>query len=373
MTTWRYIEEDGVGAARGLATDEYLMEDCSEGPRPAAPPALRLYTYRNHCALVGRFQNIHAELDLDACNQERVDFSRRLTGGGAILMGAGQLGVCLAIPDAMGAGNTRELYHLLSTPILMALKNLGIDAGFRGKNDLEADGRKIAGLGIHVNPQGAAHFHASLLVDLDIPLMLRVLRIPLQKIGDKPNIAKVEQRIATVSGLLNRPVSTAEVRQRIKICFAEHFGVRLEAQPLRPGEQALIDRLAAEKYRHDDWIFQRSPQPDMTGMGLRKTPAGLLRAYVALKGETIKSALITGDFMDLEPLFQHIEAQLKWSPLDQQNIAKVVENAFETMRPLDPGLSPLDVQQALWRAALGAMKEAQYTYNGSCYYPNATT
>ncbi|MBK6930959.1 MAG: hypothetical protein IPH12_08800 [Saprospirales bacterium] len=238
-----------------------------------------------------------------------------------------------------------------------------------GKNDLEVGGRKIAGLGIHVNPHGAAQFHASLLVDLDIPLMLRVLNIPLQKIGDKVNIQKVEQRIATVSGLLHRPVATDEVRQLIKSAYAAHFGVQLACQPLAPAEHQAIRQLAEEKYEHADWVFQRSPQPDMTGMGLKKTAAGLLRTYVALKGETIKSVLITGDFLGLEPLFQHIEAQLKWSPLDQQHIEKVVELAFEKHNTAEAGIEPAELCQAIWRAALGAMKEVQHTYRGSCYYP----
>ncbi len=285
-------------------------------------------------------------------------------------MGQGQLGVCLAAPaEAFGAANTRELYHLLSAPILDALKKLGIEAGFRGKNDLEADGRKIAGLGIYADPRGAMHFHASLLVDLDIPLMLRVLNIPLQKIGDKSNTAKVEQRIATVSGLLHRKVATDEVRQLIRQGYAEHFGIRLTPRPLGPSERAAIARLAAEKYAHDDWIFQLSPQPDMTGMGLKKTAAGLLRTYVALKGETIKSVLITGDFLGLENLFRHIEARLKWSPLDREQIGHIIHDLFEQYPPPDPGLTPAEVEQAIWRAALGAMKEVQHTYRGSCYYP----
>ncbi len=367
MKTWRYIEEDGVGAGPGLATDEYLMQACAE----KGQPVLRLYTYRSHCALVGRFQNIRAELDLEACQREGLEYSRRLTGGGAILMGENQLGICVALPDALEAVNTRELYRLLSTPILLALKKLGIEAGFQGKNDLEAGGRKIAGLGIHVNPEGVAQFHASLLVGLDIPLMLRVLQIPLQKFGDKANIARVEQRIATVSGLLGRRVPTDDVRQLIKASFAETLGLQWQPQALEQAEQRAIGQLAAEKYCSDDWIFQHAPQPDMTGMGLKKTAAGLLRAYVALKGETIKSVLITGDFMGMETLFQQVESRLKWNPIDQQQIRQVIRNAFAQSPISEPGIDPEAVFEAIWRAVLGAMKEAQYTYRGSCYYPDA--
>lgn len=366
MRTWRYIEEDKVEAHYGLATDEFLMS--------TGEITLRLYTYKSHCALVGRFQHIEAELDLPACRRENIAFSRRLTGGGAIIMGEDQLGVCLTAPaDAFPqAGNMRELYHLLSAPILAALQQLGITAGFWGKNDLVVDGRKIAGLGIYASPEGTLQFHASVLLDLDIPLMLRVLKIPMQKLSDKQHIGKVEERMATVSGLLGRKVASGELRQRVKRCFAEQFGIAWEEKPLSTIERVKIIQLAFPKYAHEDWIFQQSPQPDMTGMGLKKTAAGLLRAYVALKGETIKSALITGDFLNLEALFHQIEAQLKWSPLDQEHIGRVIDRVFAEQAPEDAGVSPEEVRQVIWRAALGAMKEVQYTYRGSCYYPKTS-
>lgn len=368
MSPWRYIQEDAVPADYGLATDEYLM-DTHSGQEVGAAASLRLYTYRDYCALAGRFQNIHAELNLEACRREGFQYNRRLTGGGAIIMGHEQLGICLATANTFGSAHTRELYHLFSAPVIMALEQLGIKAELRGKNDLEVGGKKIAGLGIHVNPNGAIQFHTSLLVGLDIPVMLKVLNIPLQKIGDKAQIHKVEQRITTVSGALGREITVGAVRELVKSCFEKKFGIRLAEQPISIGELAQIEKLASERYRNEDWIFQHSPQPDMSGMGLKKTPVGLLRTYLALKGETIKSVLITGDFFGQEVLFRQIESQLKWSPLDRAHIDRIVHQAFASFSQTDPGLSADDVQEAIWRAAMGAMKEVQFTYRGSCYYP----
>ena len=58
MTRWRYLEDDGVDAAAGLAADEALMLRCGRGQTPDADATLRLYTYRAHCALVGRYQSL---------------------------------------------------------------------------------------------------------------------------------------------------------------------------------------------------------------------------------------------------------------------------------------------------------------------------
>ena len=54
----------------GLALDEALMASYARG-EPRRPPTLRLYTYRTHCALIGRYQNLDAEVDLAACRADR--------------------------------------------------------------------------------------------------------------------------------------------------------------------------------------------------------------------------------------------------------------------------------------------------------------
>jgi len=366
---WRYIQEDAVSADNGLATDEFLMESHSE-ENLEIPGSLRLYTYRDHCALVGRFQNIHAELDLETCKLEGVQFSRRLTGGGAIIMGQDQLGICLATsPKAFEWQNLRELYVLFSKPIIQALQNLGIEAVFCSKNDLEVEGRKIAGLGIHVNPKGAIQFHTSLLVDLDIIRMLRVLQIPIQKYSDRRKIQSVEQRITTVSKELNRKVAVEEVRQEVKKSFEKYFRIHLEERPVSAQENDQIEKIAQERYLDDEWIYQRSPQPDMTGMGLKKTPAGLLRTYIGLKGETIKSVLITGDFFEGLAVFKTIERQLKWSPLDKEKIGRLVKAAFAENEKSAFNICAQDIVEAIWIAARRARAENRFTYNGSCYYP----
>ena len=85
--SWRYLADDGVSAAFGLAADEVLARRQGTG---ASPPTLRLYTYASHCALVGRFQRVALEVRLPFCRAHGIAVNRRPTGGGAIIMGADQ-------------------------------------------------------------------------------------------------------------------------------------------------------------------------------------------------------------------------------------------------------------------------------------------
>ena len=370
MTQFRYIQESNVTASYGLAADEYLMNYNQKDNE--FPATLRLYNYQDYAVLAGRFQDINAEIDLEACKQNGFHYGRRLTGGGAILMGTGQLGICFATSsEFVEWENIRELYHKFSAPIISALNKLGIDAKFRSKNDLEVNGKKIAGLGVHVDADGAIQFHTSLLIDLDIPQMLKVLKIPIQKYSDKRKISSVEQRITTISNELNREVSRGEVIEIIKECFAVAFEIEFKSEDFSSKEKQKIALYEEERYLSEDWIFQRSPQSDMTGMSLKKTPAGLLRTYIGLKGETIKSVLITGDFFEQAKLFSRIESELKWSSMEKENIQKIVNKVFQEQEfdTLKYGLTPEMIVESIWLASQRAMAAERYTYKGSCYYP----
>ncbi len=368
---WRHIEESEVSASYGLASDEYLMHSHVSNHKPFSA-TLKLYTYRNYCALCGRFQDIQAEIDLDACKVNHFDIGRRLTGGGAIIMGDNQLGICLtADSNTFKWNHIRELYQQFSEPIIKALEDYNIKANFRSKNDLEVNGKKIAGLGIHVSPEGGIQFHSSVLLDLDIPQMLKVLKIPVQKFADKKMIYSIAQRMTTVRREANEMIRMNQLKHSIREAYKKLFEVSLTIEPFSSDEQDKIKRVEQDRYGTDEWLFQHSPQQDMDGMSLKKTSAGLLRTYIGLKGETIKSVLITGDFMDMPKAFSQIESQLRWSPLNMDKIAEIVHAAFGNYAAstTEVNIKPQEVTEAIWLAAQRAFAAQKYTYKGSCYYP----
>jgi lipoate-protein ligase A len=371
MKSWRYIEQTNVTASMGLATDQYLTDIHSKFTSPH-PAILRLYNYHDYSVLVGRFQDINAEIDIEACQSFGFGYGRRQTGGGAILMGSGQLGICFTSSEEEHPWEQiSELYINFSRPIINALAELGIKASFRSKNDLEVGGKKIAGLGVYINPQGGIQFHTSLLLDLDVPTMLKVLRIPIQKYSDKKKIESIEQRITTINRELEHRIEMAELKSLIMKHYSSYFNKPLEEQPISKEEIQDIKKIASDTYESEDWIFQKSPQEDMTGVSLKKTSAGLLRTYIGLKGETIKSVLITGDFLDQEEMLSEVESRLKWSPLDKEHIAKMVNEVMTSysLKSVNKRITSEEIVDAIWLASQRALAEKRYTYNGSCYYP----
>ncbi len=363
---WRLLTGEGASAAGGLALDEALMARYARG-EPYLPPTLRLYTYASHCALIARYQNLAAEVDLDACQRTGTAVGRRPTGGGAIIMGRDQLGVAYLTRAPVGR-RPREIITELAGAVAAGLARLGITAVFRGKNDLEASGRKIAGLGLYVNPAGGLLFHASILADLDIPFMLKVLRIPAAKLADKA-AAAVAERVTTVTRETGRPWTGAALRGAIAAGFAATFGATLaEAEP-DPAESSLAATLAGDRYQSQAWLADRSMSADGSGSAVLKTPAGLARIYLTTHRDLVKNALVVGDFNDLPPELAELESSLRWHRLDGPSVTGAVTRSGAAVALGIPTETLAGAVLDAGRQAAGRATAAPVRATGSCYFP----
>jgi lipoate-protein ligase A len=354
MNEWRVITDDGVSASFGLAVDECLAHRVGTG---ASQPTLRLYTYRSHCALIGRFQNIDNEVNRAYCEAHDIALNRRPTGGGAIIMGKDQLGIALCIParEEDSYRHARELMAHFSAGIISGLEAIGVQATFRGKNDIEVQNRKVAGLGVYRAPEGGLLFHASVLVDLDIALMLQVLKTPFEKITDKA-IATVAGRVTTVRRESGSLVALNEIRASISAGYSKTFGVPLVPGDLTPDELEAIDALEKSKYLSPEWVYQITAIPDTFGSATVKTPAGLLDVRATLAGNTIKAIFIGGDFFAAEGAVADLEARLRWHPASPERVRDTLAAGYAEHTDLLNNL-PLDaLQEAIRQAVRDAQK-----------------
>ena len=318
---WRYLCEDRVSDSYGLAADEAMALRVGEN---LSPPVLRLYTYRSCSALVGRFQRIENELNLEFCREQKMSVNRRPTGGGAILMGEDQLGVALMLRDWNGCKAPRELMRHFASALCEGLLFFGVNAQFRGKNDLEVEGRKIGGLGIHSNASGGYLLHCSLLVDLDVPLMLRALNVPLEKLEAR-QLKSIEGRITTVRRELKKDTSLNEVRDKIRRVFSSYFSVEFKQSCYSPEEKKIISEMESSRYLNKDWIYQKVDVPDLSGEARQMTPAGLLDVRVTMAGRQIKAVFLGGDFFAEESAVSDIEGSLRWHSSEFEQIHSTLE------------------------------------------------
>ena len=360
---WRLLGGDGVAAAEGLATDEALALSQSASDGADTAPTLRLYTYRDHCVLVGRYQNLGAEVDLDACARRGADVNRRPTGGGAIIMGRDQLGVAMAVPAGAGE-HPRHVLERFSRGIAAGLATLGIDAVFRGKNDLAVDGRKVAGLGLYQAPGGGMLLHSSVLADLDVEVMLDVLEIPAAKLGATAGQA-VAERVTTLSRLTGTRWDGRSLAEVVGRGFEQEFKAVLEPGVLTVEEKATSTRLVRDRYGSPAWWNEQSPRDEAMASAVVRLKAGVMRVFVARSGDTIKSVLLTGDFNVAPQRLVALEESLRWKRFDAATIA----SAIETCVGADEDFAPVDALVEAVLEAGATVEQAAPRRSGSCYFP----
>ena len=254
---WRYIEDDGSPAGFGLAADEYIAKKLCASPYSHI---IRLYTYKGPCVMVGMYQDIDLEVNLSRCRElPGIEINRRPTGGGAIVMGEGQLGVAIAGPveDRSQLLASKAVLSPFTRGIIAALGLLGLQAWFRPENDVYVNNKKIAGLASCCLDEGpAVLYHASILADMDTGLMLDLLKKPGKKPGNKKGGA-----ITTVSSELGRHVSTDELRDYIKRGIEKTLHAEFVPEPLTEKELAEIRDLEQKKYSNTDWIYHGKERP----------------------------------------------------------------------------------------------------------------
>jgi lipoate---protein ligase len=357
---YRLVIEDGVTASFGLSADDVIAERVGTGE---SVPTLRLYTYRSYCALVGRFQNVRNELRVEFCRENNIPINRRATGGGAIIMGDDQLGIALTLPAHVEDtySRAREIMGMFSEGLVRGLSHFGIEAHFHRKNDIVVNGKKIVGLGIHRAQSDGLLFHASVLVDLDVPFMLRVLNTPFEKISDK-EISTITERLTTVRRETKLPISVDQVRDAIAQEYEVSLGGRLIPGGFTAAELQAIEKLEREKYLTEDWIFQTSSIEDTSGGSKIKTPVGLIDVRVTMAGPTIKAAYIGGDFFASEAAVADLEGSLRWHSGQPEKVAAQLEEVYLRRREEFNNL-PLEfivqaVQKAVARAQITGSLDA---------------
>ncbi len=279
-----------------MALDKIIVEEVA---RLNSPPTLRFLQFQPATALVGYHQDVNLEIRQDYCRDHGIDINRRHTGGGSILFQESALGweLCGIPGEKPFKGDYTALLERICSIAASAISRLGIPARFRPRNDIEVHGRKISGTG-GMTVSGGFMFQGTLLVENQVELFLKALRVPVEKLK-KREIESLMERICFLSDL----VQPTPPMKRIKEIMAAEFSDKLEAGMV-PGtltereSRRLREEIAY--FESPAWIMSRS-RPPYEGEALRsicQTEAGTLRVHLWLApgGKRVRQALISGDF-----------------------------------------------------------------------------
>ncbi len=319
MEEWRHLKEwdKQVSTAYGLAVDEMLMHSINE---TSSSPILHLYRFKP-AAIVGKYQDIQAALKIDRCRELSIEYNRRNTGGGTVIMGgkAVALGLGISLKHPGMQRGIEGIFKVLSGVLIDALAELGIKAGFRPKNDIEVAGKKIAGMSASAEVGDTLLFHSSILVDFDIAQMLEIMHLPTEKLSDK-GYSCFSERITTIERELGQKIEMDTVMEVIVASFEKEFEMRLIEDQMTQWETDKVEELMASRYGDEEWIFSHRHPRSRMATAFKKTPGGLLQIYLSLSGKAIENLIVTGDYFSTSQDVNRIESALKWTIAEEKEI-----------------------------------------------------
>jgi len=245
---WEVVHGDAYDPNLQLALDEVLTQEVGAGRRG---PTLRIWEWSAPAVVIGSFQSLRNEVDLDAAGRHGMEVVRRISGGGAMFIEPGSaVTYSLYAPADLVQGlSFADSYAFLDEWVLTALRSLGIDAVYRPLNDIASSAGKIGGAAQKRIGSGAVLHHVTMSYDMDGERMVEVLRIGREKLSDKGTTSAVKRvdPLRSQTGL-----SRAEVIERMIATFEELY-------PSHRGDVTAAEldaarELVASKFATPEWL-----------------------------------------------------------------------------------------------------------------------
>ena len=271
--------------AYNLALEELLASEYGEE---------FLMLWRNGpSVIVGRNQNTLAEIDADAVRELGIPVVRRTTGGGAVYHDLGNFNYTIA---RFGRFTGQESFAESARVVVAALRRMGVPAEFSGRNDILVGGRKVSGSARRVF-RDRTLFHGTMLFDVDLSVLGRVLNPDTEKIVSK-GVKSVRARVMNLRELL--PEWSAEFfREKFVSALLAEAGID-KPSPIPSGFAERAERLAAERYRTREWNCG-SPYP-YDFKNKKRFPGGTVEVRLRIENDRVADVRFHGDFFGDAPV-----------------------------------------------------------------------
>ena len=292
-----------------LALEEYFLKE--------APVANDLVILWRNCptVVIGRNQNIAAEINQPFIAANNIKVVRRLSGGGAVYHDLGNLNFTFITSSTANTNN----FAIFTLPIVNTLAEFGIKAEFTGRNDLTIDGRKFSGNAQYIH-RGRLLHHGTLLFDTDLFMLAQSLAGPDAK-HLTPGVPSIHSRVTTIRQHLPHSTTFDQFTAALlKAIFA------LADKPYRQYALSATDRqsieaLAHSRYRNSGWNYEAIPYYNITHK--KKFAGGTVQVFLDVQNRTIRQAAICGDFFVAGDI-SDLSATLRGIPFTREMVEKTL-------------------------------------------------
>ncbi|MET4783346.1 biotin/lipoate A/B protein ligase family protein [Glaciihabitans sp. UYNi722] len=247
---WQLIHGAAYPPVLQMALDQVLSEEVGAGRRK---PTLRIWEWNEPGVVIGSFQSVKNEVDMEKAAKYGFQVTRRVSGGGAMFMEAGSvITYSIYAPTDLVHGMTfADSYAFLDEWVIIALKSLGIDASYVPLNDITSPTGKIGGAAQKRLGTGAVLHHVTMSYDMDGDKMVQVLRIGREKMSDK-GTKSANKRVDPLRSQTGLP--RAEIIERMEQTFTRLYGST--SSEVTPEELARAQQLVIEKFGTEEWLYR---------------------------------------------------------------------------------------------------------------------
>ncbi|MFW9944461.1 MAG: biotin/lipoate A/B protein ligase family protein [Candidatus Sifarchaeia archaeon] len=252
------MEGPNLDIYQSLAIEEALAKVSSHSSDVAN--TLRIWK-ADRAVVIGRFQCIHKELDIRYCQEGSIAIARRFTGGGTVYQDKGNLNftICADQKESYVPKRLPQLYKRFVGEIAYQLQKIGIPARFDAQRScLRIQQKKITGTAGWIK-QGISFIHGTLLINADLSLLNRCLRIPLDQPVYLRNGKKtrcLESKRDTVTNIIEEvpeAPSEGEIAAAIIRSVEEVAGTSIVRGSLTKEERNTAHSLYQSRYSVAEW------------------------------------------------------------------------------------------------------------------------
>lgn len=351
MNQFRLLDTGHLPAAANMALDEIVLDQVANG---WSPPTLRFLQFRPEAALVGYNQDVGREIREDYCLEKGISINRRITGGGAIFFQESAIGWELfgQIGPQPFHGNYERIVTRICSAVAKAISDLGIEAAFRPRNDIEVNGRKISGAGAAALENGIM-VQGTLLVENDIESFVKALRVPVEKLK-KRELESLLDRICFLNDLARTRITEDHIKGIIAKGISRELGITLIPGDLTIDEKSLLEK-NLPYYSSTKWTHKKSSSAwkQEPLKSVYQTDTGTIQVHLwPSKGfKRIETALISGDFFAYpERLILDLESHLRGLKLDKASLEVSIIDFMDKYHGEIVGISSKEIAQAISRA-----------------------
>ena len=207
----------------------------------------------NPSIIIGKHQNVFAEINMKFVSTNNIPVIRRLSGGGTVFHDLGNLNFTFIRNS--DAGKQID-FKKFTTPIIEVLHQLNIPATFSGRNDLLIEGLKFSGNAEHVYKNRTLH-HGTLLFASALESLRDAIRVNSSQYIDKA-VKSVRSQVTNIKNYLSSDYTIESFRSNI-LKHIQSYHTDFTVHEFTDNETMIINELVLSKYNTWEWNFAYSP------------------------------------------------------------------------------------------------------------------